>query len=86
MEESKQEIKQENEQENQPKKSLAHREWVDKLVSNFTTTKENEDKIESLRLELNQQNNFSAKSLFNHLDKDSKNFLTFDMIKIMTFV
>ena len=78
MEESKQEIKQESNQENQPKQNLTHREWVDKLVSKFTTTKENEDKIESLRLELNQQNNFSAKSLFNHLDKDSKNFLTFD--------
>ena len=72
------ESKPENQEENQPKKSLAHREWVDKIVSNFTTTKENEDKIESLRLELNQQNNFSAKSLFNHLDKDSKNFLTFE--------
>jgi len=72
------ESKPENQEENQPKKNLAHREWVDKLVSKFTTTKENEDKIESLRLELNQQNNFSAKSLFEHIDKDSKNFLTFD--------
>lgn len=68
----------ESKQENQPKKNLAHREWVDKLLSKFIATKENEDKIESLRLELNQQNNFSAKSLFNQLDKDSKNFISFE--------
>ena len=59
-------------------KNNSFRKWVDLLVLYFTTIKEYEDKIESLRISLNQQNNFSVRALFNHLDKNSKNFISLD--------
>ena len=59
-------------------KNNSFRKWVDLLVLYFTTIKEYEDKIESLRISLNQQNNFSVRALFNYLDKNSKNFISLD--------
>ena len=67
----------EEEKEKQSKNN-SFRKWVDLLVLYFTTIKEYEDKIESLRISLNQQNNFSVRALFNHLDKNSKNFISLD--------
>jgi Ca2+-binding EF-hand superfamily protein len=65
-------------EEEKKSNNISSRQWVDLLASYFNTIKEHEDKIESLRIALNQQNNFSVKSLFEHLDNNSKNFLTLD--------
>jgi Ca2+-binding EF-hand superfamily protein len=65
-------------EEEKKSNNISSRQWVDLLASYFNTIKEHEDKIESLRIALNQQNNFSVKSLFDHLDNNSKNFLTLD--------
>ena len=65
-------------EEEKKSQNISSRQWVDLLVSYFNTIKEYEDKIESLRISLNQQNNFSAKSLFDHLDNNSKNFISLD--------
>ena len=65
-------------EENIKSNNLSHRQWVDFLILYFATIKEYEGKIEPLRISLNQQNNFSPKSLFNYLDNNSKNFLSLD--------
>ena len=65
-------------EEEKKSNNISSRQWVDLLASYFNTIKEHEDKIESLRIALNQQNDFSVKSLFEHLDNNSKNFLTLD--------
>ena len=65
-------------EEEKKSQNISSRQWVDLLVSYFNTIKEYEDKIESLRISLNQQNNFSVRALFNHLDKNSKNFISLD--------
>ena len=59
-------------------KNLSHREWVDHLASYFKDIKESEEKIESSRITLNQQENFTSKALFDYIDKDKKNFITLD--------
>ena len=65
-------------EESQKSQNLSHRQWVDLLLSYFTTIKEFEEKIEPLRQSLYQQNDFTPKSLFNHLDNNSKNFISLD--------
>ena len=65
-------------EENKKQVNPSHRQWVDLIISYFTTIKEYEDKIEPLRISLNQENNFSSKSLFNYLDNNSKNFISLD--------
>ena len=65
-------------EENKKSVNPSHRQWVDLIILYFKTIKEYEDKIEPLRISLNQENNFSCKSLFNFLDNNSKNFLSLD--------
>ena len=65
-------------EENNNPSNLSHRKWVDLLASYFTTIKEYEDKIESLRISLNQQEKFNPKLLFNHVDYKSCNYLSLD--------
>ena len=65
-------------EENKKPVNPSHRQWVDLIILYFTTIKEYEDKIEPLRISLNQENNFSCKSLFNFLDNNSKNLITLD--------
>ena len=71
-------------EENQKAKYPSHKKWIDFIILYFTTIKEYEEKIEPLRISLNQQNNFSSKSLFKYLDSNSKNFISIDdFIKFM---
>lgn len=65
-------------EENNKLMNLSHRQWVALILSYFTTIKEFEEKIESLRQSLHQQNNFTPKSLFNYLDNASKGFISLD--------
>ena len=65
-------------EENNKLMNLSHRQWVTLILSYFTTIKEFEEKIESLRQSLYQQNNFTSKSLFNYLDNPSKSFISLD--------
>ena len=65
-------------EESKKSQNLSHRQWIDSIILYFTTIKEYEEKIEQLRLALNQQNDFEPKKLFNHLDKNSKNCLSLD--------
>ena len=65
-------------EESKKSQNLSHRQWVDLIILYFTTIKEYEDKIEQLRLALNQQNDFEPEKLFKHLDKNSKNCLSLD--------
>ena len=65
-------------EENKKSNYPSHKKWIESLVLYFSTIKEYEEKIESLRISLNQQNNFSSKALFNYLDNNSKNFISLD--------
>ena len=65
-------------EENKKSNYPSHKKWIELLVLYFSTIKEYEGKIESLRISLNQQNNFSSKALFNYLDNNSKNFISLD--------
>ena len=65
-------------EENSKLINLSHRQWVVLILSYFIAIKEFEEKIESLRQSLFQQNYFTPKSLFNYLDNTSKGFISLD--------
>ena len=52
--------------------------FIGSPFANKEKVKEFEEKIESLRQSLYQQNNFTSKSLFNYLDNPSKSFISLD--------
>ena len=64
------------ENENEPKKKFGMKKWRDLLLSYFLNIKVYESKIDSLRTNLNQLQNFSVNALFQILDQNSKSFIS----------
>ena len=65
-----------NEIENESSQKFVMRKWRDLLLSYFQNIKDYENKIDSLRTNLNQLQNFSVDALFQILDQNSKSFIS----------
>ncbi len=61
------------------------KEWLGSLLSYFMSIKTIDDNIESLRISLCSQNNFSSTQLFQYLDINNKDFILLnDFAKFLT--